>query len=83
MRQNNHVINEDGKWTVLKEGSRRLKKVFETKADALFYAYDNSRDDDTCVYVHDVEGKVRSVKCPKRQTTSLLRRFQEKYGLKY
>lgn len=83
MKKNNHIVIKNGKWAVIGEGAKKAKKTFMTRASALSYAYTESLEKDTCIYVHDNSGKIRSVKCPKRETPSLLKRFQEKYGLKY
>ena len=83
MKKNTHIVLKNGHWAVLKEGARRASRIFKTRASALSYAYHDSLKEDTCMFVHDKDGKIKSVKCPKREVPGLLKRFQERYGLNY
>ena len=83
MKKNTHIVLRNGKWAVVKEGAKRASRVFKARASALSYAYHDTLKEDTCMFVHDKNGKIKSVKCPKREVPGLLKHFQMKYGLKY
>ncbi len=60
-KKSNHVVpsKEKGGWAVLKSGSSRASKSFETKEDAVKYGRELSRKEQTELYIHKRDGLIQ------------------------
>jgi hypothetical protein len=57
----NHVVasKEKGGWAVKKSGSIKASKSFELKEDAVKYARELSRKEETVLYIHKKNGLIQ------------------------
>lgn len=63
MASSYHVIpSGDGGWAIRQSGSVRASAVFGRKEDALKRAVDYARRKGTDVFVHGVDGRIRSAR---------------------
>ena len=62
--KNKHVVKKTQGWGVITEGGHEVERIFENKGSAMAYAYDMATKNNTCMLVHDKEGKFQSVTCP-------------------
>lgn len=54
-----HVVPNDGGWSVRKAGASRATKNFSTQGEAAAYARDIARNQKTEVYIHGEDGRIR------------------------
>lgn len=60
MNKSYHVVaNPDGGWNVLKGGSERASKHFETQKDAIQYAREVSKRQQSDLFIHKQDGTIR------------------------
>lgn len=59
-KQSQHVVsNVNGGWDVKKSGADRASKHFDTQADAIQWAKEVARNQNTELYVHGTDGRIR------------------------
>lgn len=60
-KKSNHVVpsREKGGWTVKKSGSTKASKSFDKKSDAVRYARELSRKEQTELYIHKKDGRIQ------------------------
>lgn len=59
-RKGQHVVPRDGKWSVRKAGSDRATQTFETQGEAINAARKIARNQETELYIHGRDGRIRS-----------------------
>ena len=60
-KKNYHVSKrtEDGKWQVKFATGQKVIKLFDTQAEAIKYAQNLADNQDGCITIHKVDGKIR------------------------
>lgn len=59
MKKSLHVVpNQSGCWDVRKSGATRASRVFESRKDAVDYARNLSRKENSGLYIHRKDGTV-------------------------
>jgi len=81
MKKNLHIIFRDNKWFVIRENTRTVVKKFKSRARAMSFAYHNTLKNDACIFIHDEHGRIKNVKCPKKEMPKILKTFRLKFGL--
>jgi len=81
MKKNLHIIFRENKWFVVREGTRTVVKTFKSKPNAMSFAYHDTLKNDACIFEHDEHGKIKTVKCPKKEIPRVLKIFRLKFGL--
>lgn len=61
-KKSNHVVpsRKDGGWAVKKAGAIRASKKFERKLDAVKYARELSRSEQSELYIHKRDGTIQN-----------------------
>ena len=60
MKKSHHVVPaNDGGWNVKKGGAEKASKHFEDKNDAVQYARDVSRNQNSELYIHKKDGTIQ------------------------
>ena len=76
--RNKHVVKKAEGWSVIAEGGQEVERIFDTKGAAMAYAYDLATKHNTCMLVHDKEGKFQSKTCPPDGHPGILEVFRMK-----
>jgi len=58
-RKGQHVVPNDGKWSVRKSGASRATETFETQGEAIQRARDIARNQGSELYIHGRDGRIR------------------------
>lgn len=58
-RKGQHVLPQDGRWSVRKAGSARSTSVHATEAEAIAAATEIARNQKTVLYIHGRDGRIR------------------------
>ena len=58
-KKRQHVVYSDGKWTVRRAGAARASRTFATQQEAIEVARELARRDESEVYVHGRDGRIR------------------------
>lgn len=59
MGRNQHVVPKNGRWGVRGEGNSKLTSIHETQAEAIARARDISRNQQTELFIHGRDGRMR------------------------
>jgi len=59
MKPNQHVVPNDGRWSVKSEGAERAAKTFDTQYEAIAAAREKARRDKTELFIHGRNGEIR------------------------
>ena len=54
-----HVVPNNGQWSVRRSGSERASKVFGTQDEAIEYARRLAQNQQTELYIHGRDGRIR------------------------
>lgn len=62
MAASNHVVpsKSSGGWAVIKTGASRASKSFRTKDEAIQYAREKSKSEQTKLYIHKKDGTIQN-----------------------
>ena len=59
MKKSHHVVpNQSGGWDVRKPGASRASRVFESKKDAVDYARNIAKKENSELYIHRKDGTI-------------------------
>jgi uncharacterized protein YdaT len=58
-KKGQHVVPNDGKWSVRKAGSSRASGTYDTQQEAIMAAKKLARNQQTELYVHGRDGRIR------------------------
>ena len=59
-RKNYHVMAKvDGGWKVVRAGAGRASKIFATKSDAIKYGRNVSRNENSELVIHGIDGRLQ------------------------
>lgn len=58
-RKGQHVLPQDGRWSVRKAGSARSTSVHATQAEAIAAATQIAKNQKTELYIHGRDGRIR------------------------
>ena len=59
MGKNQHVVPNNGKWGVRGEGNSKITKSFETQKDAINYAREIAKNQQSELVIHRPNGQIR------------------------
>jgi hypothetical protein len=54
-----HVVPNDGGWSVRKAGASRATRSFSTQSEAAAFAREIAKNQNTEVYIHGKDGRIR------------------------
>lgn len=58
-----HIVKKGASWAVVEENGEHISKLFANKGAAMAHAYDLATKHNTCMLVHDEDGRFKSVSC--------------------
>lgn len=62
--KNKHVTpRKDNSWAVKSAGSKKAERLFKTKGEAIAYAEKYSKDNESCLVIHNDKGKFEEKDC--------------------
>ncbi len=59
MGKNQHVVPKDNKWAVKGEKNDKITKLFDTQKDAIDYARDIAKNQQSELVIHRKDGTIR------------------------
>lgn len=59
-RKGQHVVPNNGKWSVRKAGSSKVTTTYETQREAVKKAREIARRQSTELYIHGKDGRIRA-----------------------
>ena len=62
-KENHHVTPRKDTWAVVKEGKNKATRLFKTKGEAIAYAENLSKNNNSCMVIHKNNGKFEEVDC--------------------
>jgi len=54
-----HVVPNNGKWSVRRQGASKVTRTFETQREAIDSARSTARNQRTELYIHGRDGRIR------------------------
>lgn len=58
--KNQHVVTHNDKWAVRSEGSKRVTKEFDTKAEAFKYGREVAQNQQSELVIHGQNGQIQN-----------------------